>query len=88
MILYHGSNIEIKEINLMKSRPYKDFGRGFYLSLDKLQAQRLAEQRTSIELEGKPTINCYEFDETLLRNGSLDVLWFCTLSNESAQLQM
>lgn len=69
----------------MKSKPYKDFGRGFYLSVDKLQAQRLAEQRTSIELEGKPTINCYEFDETLLKNGCLDVLWFDDYSTEWAE---
>gem|GEM_PF-3299230 len=27
MILYHGSNVEIKSIDLSKCRPYKDFGR-------------------------------------------------------------
>ena len=32
MILYHGSNIEISEIDLQKSKPNKDFGRAFYLS--------------------------------------------------------
>ena len=35
MILYHGSNMEISEIDLAKSRPYKDFGKAFYLSSDK-----------------------------------------------------
>ena len=59
MILYHGSNIDIDKIDLTKSKPYKDFGKGFYLSADKQQAQRMAEQRTSIFLEGKPTINQY-----------------------------
>lgn len=29
--LYHGSNIEIQEINLSLCKPGKDFGRGFYL---------------------------------------------------------
>lgn len=47
MILYHGSNVEITEIDLSKSRPYKDFGRGFYLSVDINQAKRMAEQRAS-----------------------------------------
>ena len=51
MILYHGSNIDIDKIDLTKSKPYKDFGKGFYLSADKQQAQRMAEQRTSILLE-------------------------------------
>ena len=33
MLLYHGSNIDIKEIVLAMCRPYKDFGKGFYLSV-------------------------------------------------------
>lgn len=32
MILYHGTNIDFEEIDLMKSKPNNDFGRGFYLS--------------------------------------------------------
>lgn len=28
MILYHGSNLKIKEIDLSKCKPYKDFGKG------------------------------------------------------------
>ena len=32
MRLYHGSNIVIDSINLAMCRPYKDFGRGFYLT--------------------------------------------------------
>ena len=29
--LYHGSTVDIVRIDLAKSRPNKDFGRGFYL---------------------------------------------------------
>ena len=32
MRLYHGSNIAIDSINLAMCRPYKDFGKGFYLT--------------------------------------------------------
>lgn len=32
MILYHGSNTDIETINLEKCFPYKDFGKGFYLT--------------------------------------------------------
>lgn len=42
MILYHGSNVEIVRIDLAKSRPNKDFGKGFYLSADYHQAIRMA----------------------------------------------
>lgn len=33
MRLYHGSNVEVTVPDLTKSKPYKDFGRGFYLSV-------------------------------------------------------
>ena len=42
MILYHGSNILIREIDLSMSKVGKDFGCGFYLSSDKTQALELA----------------------------------------------
>ena len=32
MILYHGTNVDFDRIDLLKSKPNKDFGRGFYLS--------------------------------------------------------
>lgn len=84
MILYHGSNIDIDKIDLTKSNPYKDFGKGFYLSADKQQAQRMAEQRTSILLEGKPTLNKYQFDETILNDNSLKILCFEEYSEDWA----
>ena len=42
MILFHGSNIEIDEIDLSKSKPGKDFGKGFYLSDTEDQAIEMA----------------------------------------------
>ena len=43
MILYHGSNVRIVNIDLQRSKPNKDFGKGFYCSDDKQQALRMAE---------------------------------------------
>lgn len=85
MILYYGSNVDIETIDLSKSKPYKDFGRGFYLSADRKQAIRMAEQRTSIELVGKPTVNCFYFDESALEDGSLRCLSFDDYSVEWAE---
>ena len=42
MILYHGSNMDIREIDLSMSKVGKDFGCGFYLSVDKEQAFEIA----------------------------------------------
>jgi len=40
MILYHGTNMVFEVIDLTKSKPNKDFGRGFYLSADYDQYER------------------------------------------------
>lgn len=56
MFLYHGSNIEIKKIDLSLSKPYKDFGRGFYLSDNYEQALQMANFKTSL-LGGNPVVN-------------------------------
>lgn len=63
MILYHGSNIPIERIDLSRSRPYKDFGRAFYLSAEKEQAEAMARFKTMIE-GGSPTITAFQFEGT------------------------
>lgn len=82
--LYHGSNVEIETINLDKCSPYKDFGKGFYLTDIKEQAKQMAVRRTRIAGEGKPTVTAYSFDERLLENSSLQVKLFDTPSKEWA----
>lgn len=84
MILYHGSNVKIEVPNLEKSKPYKDFGRGFYLSADKNQALRMAEQKTLQLLIGEPIVSEFEFDETLLQGNELKVKIFEDYSVEWA----
>lgn len=64
--LYHGSNVEIAEIDLSRSRFGKDFGCGFYLNADLEQAFAMAERTARRMDEGTPTVNAYRFDETAL----------------------
>jgi hypothetical protein len=73
--LYHGSTVNIERIDLQKSRPNKDFGRGFYLSEDRQQAWRMGEFKALTE-GGSPVVNTYLFDETVLTSGELRVLTF------------
>ena len=73
--LYHGSTVNIEVIDLQKSRPNKDFGRGFYLSADRQQAWRMGEFKALTE-GGEPVMNEYLFDETLLSSKKLRVLTF------------
>lgn len=63
MKLYHGSTIDIKEIDLEKSKPNKDFGKAFYLSDDEQQALAMAQFRAEFE-DTDPVVNVYDFDES------------------------
>ena len=65
MILYHGSNTKIEKINLSKCKPYKDFGKGFYLTEIREQAEKMAS-RTAHIYEGEPIVTEFEFDESAL----------------------
>lgn len=73
MILYHGSNILIREIDLSMSKVGKDFGCGFYLSSDKAQALELAEKKTEQLGFSTPVLNVYDFDESCLTGTDLSV---------------
>lgn len=82
MILYHGSTIDIAEIDLQKSRPNKDFGVAFYLSANKEQAEEMAAFKADFE-GGSPVINVYEFDEKLFQ--TMHYKHFDEYSSEWAQ---
>lgn len=85
MKLFHGSNINIEQIDFTKSKVGKDFGCGFYLSAQREQAQEMAEKKAEQTGQGTPIVNEYEFDETMLDNGTLSVLRFDSYSREWAE---
>lgn len=44
--LYHGSNVDIEQIDLSRSKRGKDFGQGFYLNANSDQAMEMAVRTT------------------------------------------
>ncbi len=60
MKLYHGTNITFEKIDLLKSKPNKDFGRGFYLSADYEQALAMAQVKVEQLETGNPLVMAYE----------------------------
>ena len=62
MILYHGSNTIVKAPKLIEQNRFLDFGYGFYLTTNKIQAENFA-QKVVVRRGGKPIVNVYEFDE-------------------------
>lgn len=85
MKLYHGSNVRIEKIDLYRGRVGKDFGRGFYLSSDRQQAAVMAQTAVEREGNGVPFLNCFDFDDSCLTNGSLRVKIFEGYSQEWAE---
>lgn len=59
MILYHGTNAVIEEIDLGQSRVGKDFGMGFYLTHDEQVAHRQAERKLKQFGEGEVIVYKY-----------------------------
>ncbi|NCE73050.1 DUF3990 domain-containing protein [Odoribacter sp. Z80] len=83
MILYHGSNMIVEHIDLDKSKPNKDFGKGFYLSESERQATEMATFK-SLLLGGKPVVTKFEFDDAVMHDSVLRIKVFDNYSEEWA----
>ena len=67
MILYHGTNEDIKVIDLNRGLRHKDFGKGFYLTPDKNTAIRMAQKKARL-FGGAATLITYEMDDAALES--------------------
>lgn len=86
MKLYHGSDVLVSQPDLTKGKPYKDFGRGFYLSDTKEQALEMAARIVNRADRGAmPIVSTYEFDESAMADSSLKIKRFDTYSEEWAE---
>ena len=63
MILYHGSDVEVKTPVIIKSEKGRDFGFGFYLTPIKEQAERMARRKQRINRSDKAVVSVYEWNE-------------------------
>ena len=84
MILYHGSNTSFDEIDLTKSLPNKDFGKGFYLSDNYEQAKEMSNFKVIIS-GGSVVIQSYQTDDSLLEDGTLNIKIFKEYTKEWAE---
>ena len=74
MILYHGSNMEVRNPHLLKIQRDLDFGKGFYTTSDFHQALSWAKRSVRVRGNGMACVSCYEFDEAAL--AEINVLRF------------
>lgn len=84
MILYHGTNIDFNDIDLDKCTPYKDFGKGFYLTDIREQAESLSVKKSKL-FGGIPIVQEYEFIPEMAESAGLQILRFDGTSKEWAE---
>lgn len=75
MRLYHGSNVVIESINLAMCRPYKDFGKGFYLTDIEEQAKQMAKRVFRI-YGGSPVVNTFEIQDEFRQISDIKIMDF------------
>ena len=90
IILYHGTIFLFETADISMGKPFKDFSVGFYTSLDRNHAQRMALRNREIELSrinnGKVSLDInamlytFEFDEQNLK--TLEIRKFDTADRE------
>lgn len=83
MILFHGSNMFIDSIDLNKSRPYKDFGKGFYCTEIREQAELMARRVERI-YGGTAYVNKFELDERIFDSKDMKIKKFQSPTGEWA----
>ena len=74
MKIYHGSNVEVREPQLLAGRTALDFGQAFYMTTDYEQARKWAQLISKRRKSISPIVNEFDFDETKLNE--LSVLVF------------
>jgi hypothetical protein len=76
--------MEIDRIDFAKSRPYKDFGRGFYTTPYKEQALVMARRTVRLFKSGAPVITVFSLDDDIWNDPSFRIRKFDGPDNEWA----
>jgi len=76
MLVYHGSNVEVRKPSLRKSRKNTDFGRGFYTTTQKEQAEHWTSIKIDRAKTGRRVVSIFEVDDELLDNSELKIREF------------
>ena len=68
MILYHGSDVEVKNPSIIKIEKGRDFGCAFYLTPIKEQAERMAKRKQRMNKSKAAVVSVFEYNEKAINN--------------------
>lgn len=72
MRIFHGSVVEVHNPSLRYGRDNTDFGKGFYTTTNKEQAEHWAKIRKERAKANKAVVSVYEIDDTILTDPILN----------------
>jgi hypothetical protein len=81
MTVYHGSYMEIAEVDLSKCEPHKDFGQGFYVTKNKKHAETWAN-RIGGKHDTAGFVTEFKFHESAFTSNKYKVLRFTDYTND------
>ncbi|BDR65765.1 DUF3990 domain-containing protein [Clostridium tetani] len=81
MILYHGSNVIVKDPKIIKANRTLDFGYGFYTTTSKEQAWKWAKIKQRRENTNKGIVSIYEIKDDLFSENILNIKVFNGANN-------
>ena len=76
MLVYHGSNVEVRKPNILKSRKKTDYGRGFYTTTQKEQAEHWTSIKMDRAKTGRRVVSVFEVGDELLTDPELKIREF------------
>lgn len=77
MKLYHGSTYAVRKPSSLRGRANTDFGRGFYTTTSREQAEKWALiKKNRLGNTARAIVSCYDFDEKSLNDDALRVMHF------------
>ena len=62
MVLYHGSNVEVKDPRIIRADKGRDFGPAFYLTPIKEQAERMAKRKQKLTKSDTAIVSVFEWN--------------------------
>ncbi len=98
MLLYHGSYVPVEKVDLNKCDAGKDFGRGFYLTADKKQAQSFIKtsllkakvRKVISDNQNYGYVTCYKYHAVSedipfyeFPDANIEWLWFIALNRRN-----
>lgn len=77
MLLYHGSTMTVRKPTIARSRVKTDFGKGFYTTTSREQAEKWAQIKKDRAGEGaRAIVSVFEIDSEVLNNPRYRTLHF------------